>query len=56
MNFISMKKINTKFKDLVVINSEKFHDNRGYFRELFKENIINKKLNFFVVSNSKKMF
>jgi len=54
MNFISMKKINTKLKDLVVINSEKFHDNRGYFRELFKENIINKKLNFFVVSNSKK--
>ena len=49
-----MKIQKTKFKDLFVIQSERFLDNRGYFRELLLERSIKKKLNFFVVSKSKK--
>ena len=49
-----MKIQKTKFKDLFVIQSERFLDNRGYFRELLLEKSIKKKLNFFVVSKSKK--
>lgn len=51
---MTINKINSIFKDLIVIDSRKFEDNRGYFRELFKEKIIKKKMNFFVVSKSKK--
>ena len=49
-----MKIKKTKFKDLFVNQSERFLDNRGYFRELLLERSIKKKLNFFVVSKSKK--
>ena len=49
-----MKIQKTKFKDLFVIQSERFLDNRGYFRELLLEKSIKKKLKFFVVSKSKK--
>ena len=41
-----MKIIKTKFKDLFVIQSKKHDDNRGYFRELYLEKNIKKKLNF----------
>ena len=44
----------TKFKGLVIFKSKKFNDNRGYFRELGIEKIINKKLIFSIVSKSKK--
>jgi len=46
----------TKFKDLIVIKSKNYFDNRGVFRELSKNSIIKKKLIFTVVSKSKKMF
>lgn len=49
-----MKIIKTKFKDLFVIQSKKFDDNRGYFRELYLEKSIKKKLKFIVASKSKK--
>ena len=49
-----MKIINTKFKDLIVINSKNFYDNRGYFREILTEKLIKKKFIFNVVSKSKK--
>ena len=49
-----MKIINTKFKDLIVINSKNFYDNRGYFREILIEKLIKKKFIFNVVSKSKK--
>ena len=49
-----MKIINTNFKDLFVIQSKKHDDNRGYFRELYLEKNIKKKLNFIVASKSKK--
>ena len=48
-----MKIIKTKFKDLFVIQSKKHDDNRGYFRELYLEKNIKKKLNFIVTSKSK---
>ena len=49
-----MKIIKTKFKGLLVIKSKKFHDNRGVFREIFKQNLIKDKIIFNVVSKSKK--
>jgi len=33
----------TKFKGLTVIKGRKFKDNRGSFREILRENIIDKK-------------
>ena len=47
-------KIKTKFKDLIIIKNKTFKDNRGYFKELFKEKDINKKFPFIVMSYSKK--
>ena len=35
-----MKYQNTKFKDLKVYHGIKFDDNRGYFREVFKEKFV----------------
>ncbi len=49
-----MKIIKTKFKDLIVVNSKNFYDNRGYFREILIEKLIKKKFVFNVVSKSKK--
>ena len=34
-----MKKIKTKFKDLIIFNSKSHIDKRGYFRELVLEKI-----------------
>ena len=44
----------TKFKDLFIVQNKSFKDNRGYFKELIRENKINKKLPFLVMSFSKK--
>ena len=49
-----MKIIKTKFKDLVIIESKNFYDNRGFFREILIERMMKKKFKFNVVSNSKK--
>jgi|TARA_B100000780_G_C20994861_1_gene397907 dTDP-4-dehydrorhamnose 3,5-epimerase len=49
-----MKKFKTPFKDLLIVKSKQFYDTRGYFKELFKENLIKKKFVFNVVSTSKK--
>ena len=49
-----MKIKKTKFKGLLIFESKKFNDNRGYFRELGIEKIINKKLIFSIVSKSRK--
>ena len=46
--------IKTKFKDLYLIKNKAFHDKRGYFKELIRENIIKKKFPFHVMSYSKK--
>ena len=46
--------IKTKFKDLFIIKNKSFNDNRGYFKELIRENDINKRLPFLVMSFSKK--
>jgi len=46
--------ITNKFKDLFIIKNKIFIDNRGYFKELLRENIIKKKFPFFVMSYSKK--
>ena len=49
-----MKVVKTNFKDLVIVKSKNIIDNRGYFREVFIEKYIKKKLIFSVVSKSKK--
>ena len=46
--------LKTKFKDLRVIKGRKFKDNRGSFREILRENIIDKKFRFHITSFSKK--
>ena len=46
--------IKTKFKDLFIIQNKSFNDNRGYFKELIRENNINKRFPFLVMSYSKK--
>jgi len=48
-----MKITKTNFKDLLIIQSKKYDDNRGYFRELYLEKHIKRKLNFVVTSKSK---
>lgn len=46
--------IKTKFKDLVIIKSKKFIDNRGFFKEVEKNKILKKKFVFDCFSYSKK--
>ena len=46
--------IETKFKDLFIIQNDKYNDKTGYFKELIRENKINKKFPFLVMSFSKK--
>ena len=46
--------IETKFKDLFIIRNDQYKDKRGYFKELIRENKINKKFPFLVMSFSKK--
>ena len=46
--------VKTKFKDLFIYKNKSFKDKRGYFKELFKEKKIKKKLPFTVMSYSKK--
>ena len=46
--------IKTKFKDLLIFQNKKYNDKRGYFKELIRENKINKKFPFVVMSFSKK--
>ena len=47
-------KIKSNFKDLFLIQNKSFKDNRGYFKELIRENLISKKFPFLVMSYSKK--
>ena len=49
-----MKIVKTKFKDLKIYKKDTFKDNRGFFRELFLNKIIDKKFPFDVMSFSKK--
>ena len=49
-----MKIIKTKFKGLLVIENQKFKDNRGYFREILVEKKLKLKFPFNVISSSKK--
>ena len=49
-----MKILKTKFKGLIVFESNNFIDKRGYFRELTHQKYIKEKLVFTVVSKSKK--
>ena len=46
--------IKTKFKDLLIFQNKKHDDKRGYFKELIRENNVNNKFPFLVMSFSKK--
>lgn len=49
-----MKRLKTKFKNLIILKSKVFFDKRGFFRETFKKNILKKDLIFGCSSKSKK--
>ena len=49
-----MKYQKTKFNGLRIYQGIKFDDTRGYFREIFKEKFLKKKLIFWCLSKSKK--
>ena len=49
-----MKIINKKFKDLFLLKHNIYRDNRGYFKELLRENKINTRFPFIVMSYSKR--
>jgi dTDP-4-dehydrorhamnose 3,5-epimerase len=49
-----MKILKTKFKDLLIVKSKVFFDNRGFFRETFRKKILKKNLIFGCASKSKK--
>ena len=49
-----MRLINTKIHGLKILKSKNFHDTRGYFREVFKKNLIKNNFVFGCLSKSKK--
>ena len=49
-----MKMINTKFKGLKILKDINYYDERGYFREILKKIILQKKILFFGVCQSPK--
>ena len=44
----------TKFKDLIILKSPIYEDQRGFFKEIFKKKFLNKELIFDCLSHSKK--
>jgi len=49
-----MKIIKTKIKDLLILKTNIYKDKRGFFKEIFREKILNKKFIFDCLSYSKK--
>ena len=49
-----MKIINKKFKNLFLLKHKVYKDKRGYFKEIIRENKVNTKFPFIVMSYSKK--
>ena len=49
-----MKIIKTKIKDLLILKTNIYKDKRGFFKEVFREKILNKKFIFTCLSYSKK--
>jgi len=49
-----MKKIKTKFKDLIILKTQIFKDKRGFFKEVQRSNILKNKFIFDCFSYSKK--
>ena len=47
---------NKQFKDVYIVQNKTYKDDRGYFKELLRENFIKKKFPFQVMSFSKKKF
>ena len=50
-----MELIKTKIKDLVLIKTNIYKDRRGFFKEVEKKNLLNKKFIFDCFSFSKKI-
>ena len=49
-----MKIIKTKFKGLFIIRAKEHHDKRGFFREIYRQNMLKQKFVFDCMSYSKK--
>ena len=54
LNIYVMKLIKTKIKDLLILKSHIYNDNRGFLKETFRKNILKKDFPFDVMSFSKK--
>jgi dTDP-4-dehydrorhamnose 3,5-epimerase-like enzyme len=48
------KIINTKISGLKILKSKNYYDSRGFFREVFKQRLIKKRIIFGCLSKSKK--
>ena len=48
-----MKIVKTKIKNLIILKSQIFKDNRGFLRETFKKNVLNKSFPFDITSFQK---
>ena len=49
-----MKIVKNKFKNLILLKHDTYKDKRGYFKEILRENKINKKFPFVLMSYSKR--
>ena len=49
-----MKIYKTPIKDLLIVRKKSYVDNRGFVKELIRENIIKKKFNFQILTKSRK--
>ncbi len=49
-----MKLIKTKIKDLLILKTKVFRDKRGFLKEVFRKDILNKEFPFDIMSYSKK--
>ena len=49
-----MKLVKTKIKGLLIVRSQVYKDKRGYLREVFRKDILNKNFPFDIMSYSKK--
>ena len=49
-----MKIVKTKLKDLLLLKTTIYNDKRGFFKEIFREEVLKKKFKFICLSSSKK--
>ena len=56
LNIYVMKLIKTKIKDLLILKSHIYNDNRGFLKETFRKNILKKIFHLMLCPFQKKMY